>query len=141
MCQIPLDFGVFTIFGGIPYENWWSTNSRKNNSFVFGNKFTFIIWISVAIRIVIFIRFAIMRAANSLHHMSLFANKKYTSWTVTVQISICRMMLFYLELANIIRMALAELFQAVGSLFNSFVAIRCHAFTIERVHAAHVRFV
>lgn len=30
---------VFIIFGGISYENWWSTNLRENNSFVFGNKF------------------------------------------------------------------------------------------------------
>ena len=29
--------GYFIIFGGIFYENWWSTNLRKNNFFVFGN--------------------------------------------------------------------------------------------------------
>ncbi len=28
-------------FGGISYENWWSTNLCKYNPFVFGNKLTF----------------------------------------------------------------------------------------------------
>lgn len=73
--------------------------------------------------------------------MSLFANKKYTSWIVAIQVSICRMMFFYLEFVNIIWIVLTKLFQAVGSLLNGFVAIRCHCFAIERVHAAHVRFV
>ena len=50
-------------------------------------------------------------------------------------------MFFYLEFVNIIWIVLTKLFQAVGSLLNGFVAIRCHCFAIERVHAAHVCFV
>ena len=41
------------------------------------------------------------------------------------------MMLFHLEFANIIRLALAELFQTVGGLFNGFVSIRSNLFTIN----------
>ena len=41
----------------------------------------------------------------------------------TLQISIFRMMLLYLEFANIIRLALTELFQTVGGLFNGFMPI------------------
>lgn len=33
-------FWVFIIFGGISYENWWSTNLCEDNPFVFDNKFT-----------------------------------------------------------------------------------------------------
>ena len=51
------------------------------------------------------------------------------------------MMLFHLEFANVIRLALTKLFQAVSSLFNSFMPICGNFFTIERVHAAHIFFV
>ena len=51
---------VFAKLGDFLFENRWSTNLCKYNSFVFDNKFTFIIWICVAIRIVISICFAIM---------------------------------------------------------------------------------
>lgn len=35
-----LFYWVFIIFGGISYENWWSTNLCEDNPFVFDNKFT-----------------------------------------------------------------------------------------------------
>ena len=39
MAALNID-GVFIIFGGISYENWWSTNLCEDNPFVFDNKFT-----------------------------------------------------------------------------------------------------
>ena len=135
-----LNIGVFIIFGGISYENWWSTNLRKNNPFIFCNKSALSSGYFVHVGVFIPCCFPVLGSHYALHYMSLFANKKYTSWMITVQISICRMMLFHLELANITWMALTKLFQAVGSLFNSLVAIRCHCFAIERVHATHVLF-
>ena len=135
------NFWVFIIFGRISYENWWSTNLRKNNPFIFCNKSALSSGYFVHVGVFIPCCFPVLGSHYALHYMSLFANKKYTSWMITVQISICRMMFFYLEFVNIIWIVLTKLFQAVGSLLNGFVAIRCHCFAIERVHAAHVRFV
>lgn len=73
--------------------------------------------------------------------MSLLANKKHAAGEATLRISIFRMMLLYLEFANIIRLALTELFQTISGLLNGFVAICCHFFAIERVHAVHIFFV
>ena len=112
----------------------------KNNPFIFCNKSALSSGYFVHVGVFIPCCFPVLGSHYALHYMSLFANKKYTSWMITVQISICRMMLFHLELANITWMALTKLFQAVGSLFNSLVAIRCHCFAIERVHATHVLF-
>ena len=76
-----------------------------------------------------------------MHHMSMLTNKKHTAGKVAFWISIFRMMPLYLEFANIIGLALTELFQTVSSLLNGFVAICCHLFTVERVHTAHIFFV
>ena len=131
---------VFIIFGGISYENWWSTNLRENNSFVFGNKFTFAGWIRITVRVVISICFTVVRTASPLHYMSLFANEKDTAGEVTLRISIFLMMFCHFELVNIFRMVLTKFLQAVGGLLNGFVAIRRYLFTIERVHAVHIFF-
>ena len=50
-------------------------------------------------------------------------------------------MLLYLEFANIIWLALTELFQTVGGLFNGFMPICSNLFTVECVHAVHIFFV
>ena len=46
--------------GDFLFENRWSTNLCKYNSFIFGNKFTFARWIRVAICIVISICFTVV---------------------------------------------------------------------------------
>lgn len=51
------------------------------------------------------------------------------------------MMFFCFELANIIWMVLAKLFQAVSRLLGGFMPICSNCLVIERVHAVHVLFV
>ena len=50
------------------------------------------------------------------------------------------MMLFHLEFADIIGLALTELFQTVGGLFNGFMSICSNRLAIECVHAVYICF-
>ena len=70
--------------------------------------------------------------------MNLLSDKKYASRIVAVHVSVCWMVLFYFKIANVIRLALAKLFQAVSRLLSSFMSICGNHLAIKRVHTAHV---